>query len=277
MVWFKSFTTSVVLALAATSASAATYTFDLQKIGSYHGDGDAGVLDGNVLTVTQTGASGSLTGTFTGKYIVDPTKGGGISGGALSGVVFDANNVQRHNNGLGVCNVGECSPSGDTHHTVDGVSFIEDEDPLTVDGAVFDFVEMAFFSGTDAVDITLTGLKFGWVGGVYNQYPGTNGLFEILVSELSETKIDVGALVAAAGVATTNPGSLGGRYSFAVPDIAAFTDNLFGVKAGINGSWKLMAVTVDYSVPEIPLPAAGWLLIGGLGGLAALRKSRKRG
>lgn len=52
------------------------------------------------------------------------------------------------------------------------------------------------------------------------------------------------------------------------------TDDLFGIKAGVNGSWKLRSVVVDYSVPEIPLPAAGWLMLAGIGSIAALRRRK---
>ena len=254
---------SCLIAAAATSASAATYTFDLQKDGSYHGDGDAGTLVGNVLTIDQTGDSGTLTGTFTGKYIVDPT----YSGTTLSGDVYDANSVQRHNNGLGVCNVGACDPRGDAYHTVDGASSNED-------GPITDFVEIAFSSGIEAVDVTLTSLTFGWIGDIYNDYVGTNGLFEVLVTDLSEFMIDTGATLADSGTITANLGIDGGLNSYILPDLPLLTDNLFGIKAGIGGSWKLMAVTVDYSVPEVPLPAAGWLMIAGLGSIVAMRRKK---
>lgn len=263
MVNVKLTTASVLITLAATSASAATYTFDLQSIGSYQGDGDVGGLVGNVLTIDQMGDSGSLTGTFTGKYIVDPS----YSGTTLSGDVQAADSVVRYNNGLGVCNVGPCEAGSDEYHTVDGASSNED-------GPITDFVEMAFFSGTDAVDVTLQSLIFGWVGDVYDDYPGTNGLFEILVSDLSETIIDAGALLAYSGEAVAEGGSLGGLDTVLLPELAALTDNLFGIKAGIGGSWKLMAATVDYSIPAIPLPAAGWLMLAGIGSIVAMRRKK---
>ena len=250
-----------------TSASAATYTFDLQKAGSYHGDGDAGPLVGNTLTIDQNGGSGTLTGMFSGKYVVDPS----YSGTTLSGDVQNADSVQRHNNGLGVCNVGPCAPRGDVFHTVDGASSNED-------GPITDVVEMSFFSGTDAVDVTLQSLTFGWIGNAYGYGDGSNltGAFEVLVSDLSETAITAGATQILSGVASGGSGMYGllGTYDF--PDLAAFTDNLFGVKAGIGGSWKLTAATVYYtpSVPEIPLPAAGWLMLAGMGSIAAMRRKK---
>ena len=256
----------MLLVCAATSVSAASYTFDLQLENTYHATkGDAGVLSGNTLTITETGAEGPLTGTFTGKYIVDPA----FSGGILSGSVNDAIEVERHNNGLGVCNIGTCASRTDPFHTVDGISRLGGD-------RVTDLVEMAFSVGGTAVDVTLESLTFGWVGDAYGVYQGTNGSFDLLVSDLSDSAIDAGAILAFSGLATATPGALGGTDFIDLPELPAFTDNLFGVKAGINGSWKLMAATVSYDVPEIPLPAAGWLLLGGLGGLAALKRHSKK-
>lgn len=44
---------------------------------------------------------------------------------------------------------------------------------------------------------------------------------------------------------------------------------------GAFDAWKLKGVKVDYEPEVIPLPAAGWLLLGGLGGLAAIKRRRK--
>ncbi len=263
----KVLSATVLVALSAAGASAATYTFDLQKLGSYQGPGDAGTLDGSVLEISQDGAEGTLTGEFTGKYIT----GSGYSSKTLTGDnVFDASKIERHNNGLGVCNIGNCKVSGgDQFHTVDAA---------TNGGETADFVEVSFFQDDAPVEVTLTALTFGWIGSVYNEYPGTTGAFEVLVSELSETDIGLGALLTYSGIATINQPGIGGIGVSPLPELAALTDNLFGIKAGAGGSWKLLAVTVEFdSVPAIPLPAAGWLLLGGLGSIAALRRARKKG
>ncbi len=267
MLNFRLITASVLTIMAATSLSAATYTFDLQKVDSYQATkGDAGTLVDNTLAITETGTNGDLTGTFTGMYV----EGASVAGGVLSGTsINEAHSVQRYNNGLGVCNIGACkTPGGDAFHTVDGAA---------INGTRTDFVEMAFFADGDVVDVTLNSLTFGWIGSIYNQYPGTTGAFEILISDLSDSMIGLGDILAYAGLAKINIAGDGGRGLFTLPDLAAFTDNIFGIKAGAGGSWKLMAATVDFDlpeVPEIPLPAAGWLLIGGLGGLVALRRRK---
>ena len=42
-----------------------------------------------------------------------------------------------------------------------------------------------------------------------------------------------------------------------------------------NDEWKLKGITVDYTPSPVPLPAAGWFLIAGIGGLAAAGRSTK--
>ena len=57
-----------------------------------------------------------------------------------------------------------------------------------------------------------------------------------------------------------------------------FEGSLFGIGAQNSHSFfKVKAISFkDVPPPEvIPLPAAGWLLLGGLGGLAALKRRRK--
>ena len=88
--------------------------------------------------------------------------------------------------------------------------------------------------------------------------------------------IDIGDFLGASGTAVVDP-SLP-CYGTSIVEFLGLDlfDDIFGIKAGIEGSWKLRSVVVDYSVPEVPLPAAAWLLLGGIGGLAALRRSKKR-
>lgn len=50
--------------------------------------------------------------------------------------------------------------------------------------------------------------------------------------------------------------------------------SIFGIGAFYDDSeWKLKAITFDVIPPgEVPLPAAGWLLLAGLGGLAVAKR-----
>lgn len=52
--------------------------------------------------------------------------------------------------------------------------------------------------------------------------------------------------------------------------------SLFGIGAdSANTEFKIMSVSFDVIPAAVPLPAAGWMMIGGLSGLAALRKRKK--
>lgn len=61
-------------------------------------------------------------------------------------------------------------------------------------------------------------------------------------------------------------------YNFA----GTYFGSMFLIGAtGSNDDFKLKAVSVDYEVAAVPLPAAGWMLVAGLGGIAALKRRRK--
>ncbi|MEK6205761.1 MAG: VPLPA-CTERM sorting domain-containing protein, partial [Amylibacter sp.] len=64
----------------------------------------------------------------------------------------------------------------------------------------------------------------------------------------------------------------GGDYTFAAASAAVFfTDSLtFGYGTSLGQDYYVNGLTAT-----IPVPAAGFLLLGGLGGLAALRRRRK--
>jgi hypothetical protein len=58
-----------------------------------------------------------------------------------------------------------------------------------------------------------------------------------------------------------------------------FVGSIFGIGAYRDASaFKVKGVSFDIvpPVPEVPLPAAGWMLVAGLGGLAALRRKATR-
>jgi len=71
---------------------------------------------------------------------------------------------------------------------------------------------------------------------------------------------------------TFGPGGTG-ELSVSLSD-AIFNKGLFGTKPGEHWGAKVYA-TVTYKVEPIPLPAAGWMLLAGVGGLAAMKRRRK--
>ena len=258
----KTLVASVISILAATSVSAATYTFDLQNLNSDNPTpGDPGTLTGNELVIEQSG----LTGTFTGFYIDNAVyTGDTLTGGTIS----PAHSVERWYNGLGVCNDGACY-GDDPLHTVDGVT-----ENRT------DYVQMAFSDESGAVDVTLKSLVFGWIGDFRYGYEGTNGSFEILLDDFGLDGIGLGDSRVFSGIATPSLNFTLGRGLYDLAAASGLFGDTFAIKAGELGSWKLLSVVVDWTAapppppppPPIPLPAAGWLLLGGLAGLAALRR-----
>ena len=65
-------------------------------------------------------------------------------------------------------------------------------------------------------------------------------------------------------------------YSFTTPYTG--TTFVFGA-TGYNDSWKFNAVSVTVPAMQttpVPLPAAGWMLLAGLGGIAAVRRKTSK-
>lgn len=62
-----------------------------------------------------------------------------------------------------------------------------------------------------------------------------------------------------------------GTYNFA----GTYDGSIFSIgAAGAHDSWKLAGVSAHYVAP-IPLPAAGWMLLAGIGGIAAMKRRKK--
>ncbi|WP_135503328.1 VPLPA-CTERM sorting domain-containing protein [Roseovarius aestuariivivens] len=54
------------------------------------------------------------------------------------------------------------------------------------------------------------------------------------------------------------------------------THSIFSIGASGSGDrFKLKSITVNYEPSVVPIPAAGWLMLGALGGFAALRRRKK--
>ena len=128
----------------------------------------------------------------------------------------------------------------------------------TVDGSGFDdYVEVSFNRVVNVISV-----MFGFVSST----PGEDDV-RLLLDTDGNGRISVGDSYSARTdiLPNNNPFSIGLETDFFA--LGAFDS---------NDSWKLRSVTVEYDEPPaVPLPAAGWMLIAGLGGMAALRR-RKR-
>ncbi len=57
--------------------------------------------------------------------------------------------------------------------------------------------------------------------------------------------------------------------------VGTHVSNVFGIgAAGFGDAFKVKAIKVSYDVAPVPLPAAGWLLLVGLGGLALVGRRK---
>ncbi|MGI9395500.1 MAG: VPLPA-CTERM sorting domain-containing protein, partial [Boseongicola sp.] len=105
---------------------------------------------------------------------------------------------------------------------------------------------------------------FGYIA---TGYGGTNSAFELILNSNGDGTISAGDMRVLSDGDAFNPDLSG----------LDLVSDVFGVMAGEYGSWKLWAVTVDYTPPEIiPLPAAVWLMLGGLGGLVTIGRRRQK-
>jgi hypothetical protein len=130
-----------------------------------------------------------------------------------------------------------------------------------VGGVEIDVEAMIFDFGKE---VTLTSLHFGWakyasIGGHFHD----GGMFNLFVD---------GALQGSYWVTAALPENITGTV-FAIGATAFKFSNSNTTR---HSYLKLKKMHVTYDAPEvIPLPAAGWLLLGGLGGLAAMKRRRR--
>ncbi|MGC3936962.1 VPLPA-CTERM sorting domain-containing protein [Roseobacter sp. EG26] len=134
---------------------------------------------------------------------------------------------------------GVVNSTGDNDHQVDGSGYR-------------DFIEVVFSQA-----VRLTSVDFSFFGG--------NDNMRWLYDANEDGKIDDGDFISFSQ--SSDPFTNFGGVSSKVWGIMAFDS---------NDEWKLRAVTAEYDVPGVPLPAAGWMLIGALGGMGALRRRQKK-
>lgn len=157
--------------------------------------------------------------------------------------------VGQYNQGIGVC-------SGSVTNSGDGCS----GDEHYLDGLGGD--EMAFFDWSD--EVTLTAITF-WIPNLVNG-PNEDPEFDFALysgedAPLWFSQVDIGTN--GSGVRT---------YTLGTPR----TGDFFGIGAsGYDDDYfKIKKLTFDYVAP-IPLPAAGWMLLAGIGGIAAMKRRKK--
>lgn len=227
---FKTLAVAASLAAAASSVSAAEYSFDLAK------DGDYAVWDG---TSSFSISDGDMTATFTAGAFKDPNV---VDDEIVSTTLVDGT-IGRYYSGAGVYH-----NDSDAQHTVDGISKYNN---------YFDYIAISFEYMGEAVDVALKSLSFGYV---------TQGsTFALIGDHSGDGSIGAGDSIILEGGALS-------PYVFA----DAPEGSLFAVAATPHSSFKLHHVNFDYTPPvnEVPLPAAGWMLLAGVGGIFAAKRRK---
>lgn len=177
-----------------------------------------------------------FTGSYWGTYYSSPTFHGD-NGGSVEVTAGTYNNVIS--DGLhtaGDAYVGQWTGYGLGVWSSDGWWNYEEH---YVDGSNPEFLKFDF--GTD---VTIESISFGDYGnGQFDWYAsnGSGGLYVDMDADVSGT--DVGSM--------------------------------FFLGAWGSMGFKVESITVSYDMSEVPLPAAGFLLLGGLGGLVALKRRKK--
>lgn len=223
-------------AITASSATAAVVTFDLT------GDDDPIF---NELPSKVKLQEGSASAVFNARS---------IRGIEIEDGIIDAEKVRNARIGLFADGAGALSRTEGLEYGVDGVS---------KRGIWRDFLEVTFTDRGRDMRVTSLSLTFGNIG--VAGFSIANDDFQVAADTDGSGRIRPGDLISGIFDADTQAVTVTGDDLFG--------GNVFGIFAGLDASWNLKTVSVEYT-PVVPLPAGGLLLLTGLGGLAVARKRK---
>lgn len=201
---------------------------------------DSTVLPQSSLSFSDAGGSGLTLDVTASEY--------NLFTGALQGSNYS---VGQYSGGLGVC-TGAVTNSGD------GCS----GDNHQVDGRNGD--EMVIFTFSESVEILSVTLSL----------VDSNDHFDFKTFAPQGESLIWDIDPVGTGTVTTNTSDFPDGAIFGTQ---TFTGTTFGVGAAFNNDdFKISGISFDYTPAPVPLPAAGLMLMAGLGGLAVMRRRQTK-
>jgi len=203
---------------------------------------------------TFTASGGGLSVDVTGSYYNAP----GAAGSPFSGY----GSIDVENNIYGLIS---CNPSEEVTYYNYTYCPIPEHAIDSIDG----YEAMIFDFGSNVVD--LTSVVLGWIsdGGYYDLFVGSSLADATYVGNTYDGPVlpQTGS-VFIIGTSAINTGECDQQQIYSYY-LTCYCDET------LNPAIKIAGMSVDTHTPEVPLPATGLILLGGLGGLGALKRRRK--